>query len=98
MTVLAQDGGGFNALQSLQAAFSTFLNYIPQVIGALLVLIIGYIIARLLRAGVSRLLVRLKLDDRLTHGSSSEFVARFSPLGRHRPQSGWSCSGCCWCS
>ncbi len=82
MTVLAQDGGGFNALQSLQAAFSTFLNYIPQVIGALLVLIIGYIIARLLRAGVSRLLRRLKLDDRLTHGSGGEYVARFSPQGR----------------
>ena len=34
-------GGGFNILQSLQNAFTTFLNYLPSVIGALLVLIIG---------------------------------------------------------
>lgn len=75
-------GGGFSFLQSLQSAFSTFLNYVPNVIGALLVLIIGYIIARLVRAGISRLLRRVHLDDRLTHGSGGEYVARFSPQGR----------------
>ena len=75
-------GGGFNALQSLQNAFTTLMNYVPNIIGALLVLIIGYIIARLIRAGISRLLRRLHLDDRLTHGRGGEYVARFSPKGR----------------
>ena len=68
-------------LQSLQAGLSTFFSYIPQVIGALVVLIIGYIIARLLRAGVTRLLRRIHLDDRLTHGTGGEYVARFAPEG-----------------
>jgi hypothetical protein len=79
-TVLAQ-GDGFNGLQSLQNAFTTFLNYLPQLIGAILVLVIGYIIARLLRAGITRLLRRVKLDQRLTHGRGGEYVARFSPEG-----------------
>ena len=74
-------GGGFDVLQSLQSAFSTLLNYVPQVIGALLVLIIGYIIARLIRAAITKLLGRLRVDERLTHGSGGEYVARFSPEG-----------------
>lgn len=75
-------GGGFNVLQSLQNAFTTLVSYVPQVIGALLVLVIGYIIARLIRAGLSRLLRRAHLDDRLTHGRGGEYVARFSPQGK----------------
>ena len=75
-------GGGFDILRSLQGAFTTFLSYVPNVIGALLVLIIGYIIARLLRAGISRLLRKVRVDEKLTHGSGGEYVARFSPQGK----------------
>jgi small-conductance mechanosensitive channel len=75
-------GGGFDVLQSLQGAFTTFLSYVPNVIGALLVLIIGYVIARLLRAGISRLLRKVRVDEKLTHGKGGEYVARFSPQGK----------------
>jgi small-conductance mechanosensitive channel len=75
-------GGGFDALQPLQNALTTLLDYVPNVIGALLVLVIGYIIARLIRAGISRLLRRLHVDDKLTHGRGGEYVARFSPKGQ----------------
>ena len=81
MVAQQSSGTDFNILQSLQSAFTTFVSYIPQVIGALLVLLIGYIIARLLRAGITRLLQRVRLDQRLTHGSGGEYVARFSPEG-----------------
>jgi small-conductance mechanosensitive channel len=74
--------GGFDILQALQNAFTTFLSYVPNVIGALLVLLIGYIIARLLRAGISRLLRKIRVDEKLTHGSGGEYVARFSPQGK----------------
>ncbi|MEJ2864052.1 mechanosensitive ion channel family protein [Actinomycetospora flava] len=77
----ASSGGGFDILQSLQNAFTTLLDYVPNIIGALLVLIIGYIIARLIRAGITKLLRRVRLDDRLTHGRGGEYVARFSPDG-----------------
>jgi small-conductance mechanosensitive channel len=75
-------GGGFDVLQSLQNAFTTFLSYVPNVIGALLVLIIGYIIARLIRSGISRLLRKVRVDEKLTHGKGGEYVARFSPQGK----------------
>lgn len=68
-------------LQSLQAGLSTFFSYLPQVIGALVVLIIGYIIARLLRSLVTRLLKRVRLDDRLTGGTGGDYVARVAPQG-----------------
>ncbi|WP_433786311.1 mechanosensitive ion channel family protein [Actinomycetospora sp. CA-101289] len=75
-------GGGFNILQSLQNAFTTFLSYVPNVIGALLVLLIGFIIARLIRAGISGLLRKARVDEKLTHGKGGEYVARFSPQGK----------------
>ncbi|GAA4891607.1 mechanosensitive ion channel family protein [Actinomycetospora straminea] len=82
MPAAPESGGGFNILQSLQNAFTTFLNYVPNVIGALLVLIIGYIIARLIRAGISRLLRKVRVDEKLTRGKGGEYVARFSPQGK----------------
>ncbi|MFC5061745.1 mechanosensitive ion channel family protein [Actinomycetospora atypica] len=75
-------GGGFNILQSLQSAFTTLLSYIPSIIGALLVLIIGFIIARLIRAAISKVLNKMRVDEKLTHGSGGEYVARFSPQGK----------------
>ncbi|MFC5142435.1 hypothetical protein ACFPK1_29710, partial [Actinomycetospora rhizophila] len=82
MPAAPSSGGGFDILQSLQNAFTTFLNYVPNVIGALLVLIIGYIIARLIRAGISKLLRKVRVDEKLTHGKGGEYVARFSPQGK----------------
>ena len=35
-------------VQSLQEGLSVFFSYIPQLIGAILVLIVGYIVAKLL--------------------------------------------------
>lgn len=73
--------GGFSFLQPLQTAFTTLLNYLPQIIGALVVLVIGYIVARVLRSIITKLLRKAKLDDKLTDGKGGEYVARFSPQG-----------------
>jgi len=45
-------------------------------------LLIGYIIARLIRAGISRSLPKVRVDERLTHGKGGEYVARFCPQGQ----------------
>ncbi|SFT86884.1 Conserved TM helix [Actinopolyspora lacussalsi subsp. righensis] len=79
--VLAQ-GTGFNVLDSLQSGFTQLVSYLPQLIGALLVLVIGYIVARILRALVTRLLRRLHLDDRMSRaGQGARYVERLSPRG-----------------
>ena len=43
-------------VQSLQEGLSAFFSYIPQLIGAILILIVGYVVAKLLQAVVTRLL------------------------------------------
>jgi hypothetical protein len=47
---------------SLISGFTTFINFIPLLIGALILLVIGWYIAKLVGAVVERILARLKLD------------------------------------
>ncbi|MEU4675229.1 hypothetical protein AB0F91_46655 [Amycolatopsis sp. NPDC023774] len=72
---------GFNILQSLQSAFTTFVNYLPQVIGALLVLLIGFLIAKLLDKAITKGLQKAKVDDRLKTGGGANYVEKLSPQG-----------------
>lgn len=71
----------FNVLQSLENAFTVFVSYLPKILGALVVLIVGYIIARLIRTAITKLLNRFGLDDRLKSGEGGHYVERFSPQG-----------------
>lgn len=78
----ADDGGNqFNVLQSLQSGFTQLVNYLPQLIGALLVLLIGYIIAKIIDTVVTKGLRKAKVDQRLTSGGGGHYVERFSPQG-----------------
>ncbi|HEY0813276.1 MAG TPA: hypothetical protein VGE11_08325 [Pseudonocardia sp.] len=74
--------GGFNALQSLQSGFTALINYLPQLIGALLVLLIGYIIAKILDKVITKALQKLRLDARLAGNSGGRFVEQLSPGGQ----------------
>ena len=61
---MPSSGGGFNVLQSLQQAFTTLVSYLPQFLGALLVLVIGWIIAKILKMVITKLLRKARLEDR----------------------------------
>jgi small-conductance mechanosensitive channel len=63
-------------LQSLQNALGTFLEYIPQLIGAIIILIIGYIVARILQAVVARVLQTIGFDRWMEHGGIKQFFDR----------------------
>ncbi len=63
-------------LQSLQNALGTFLEYIPQLIGAIIILIIGYIVARILQAVVARVLQAIGFDRWMEHGGIKQFFDR----------------------
>jgi small-conductance mechanosensitive channel len=63
-------------LQSLQDALGTFLEYIPQLIGAIIILLIGYIVARILQAVVARLLQAIGFDRWMEHGGIKQFFDR----------------------
>lgn len=74
-------GGGFDILQSLQSAFTTFVNYLPQLLGAIVVLVVGYLIAKILDKVIIKLLRKARLDDRLTANAGGRFVEKVSPGG-----------------
>jgi small-conductance mechanosensitive channel len=81
--VLAQtdSGSGFNILQSLQSAFTTFVNYLPQLLGALIVLLVGFIIAKLIDKAITKGLQKAKVDQKLTSGGGGRYVEKLAPQG-----------------
>ncbi len=80
--VLAQGpDSGFNVLQSLQSGFTQLVDYLPQLIGALIVLLVGYIIAKILDKAITKGLQKAKLDRRLTSNEGGGYVEKVSPGG-----------------
>jgi small-conductance mechanosensitive channel len=63
-------------LQPLQDALSTFLSYLPQLIGAIVILIIGYIVAKVLQAVVGRVLRGIGFEGWMEKGGIKQFFDR----------------------
>src|SRR3712207_364138 len=63
-------------IESLQNALGTFLEYIPQLIGAIVILIVGYLIARALQALVARVLQAIGFDGWMERGGIKQFFDR----------------------
>ena len=63
-------------LQPLQNALSTFLSFLPQLVGAIIILIIGYIVARILQAIVGRVLQGIGFDGWMERGGIKQFFDR----------------------
>src|ERR687885_1024483 len=62
--------------QPLQDALSTFLAYIPQLVGAIVILIVGYIIAKILQAIVTRVLRSAGFENWMERGGVKQFFDR----------------------
>ena len=62
--------------QPLQDALSTFFSYIPQLIGAIVILVVGYLIARTLQAVVGRVLEGIGFDRWMERGGIKQFLDR----------------------
>ena len=76
MILLLQNQSEEGLFQPLQNALSTFLSYIPQLIGALIILIIGYIVAKVLQAVVGRVLQAVGFDRWMEQGGIKQFFDR----------------------
>ena|SRR5215207_2030324 len=63
-------------VQPLQNALSTFLSYLPQLVGAIVILIIGYIVAKVLQAVVGRVLQAIGFDGWMEKGGIKQFFDR----------------------
>src|ERR687889_1490841 len=71
--------------QPLQDALSALLSFIPQLIGALIILIIGYVIAKALQAIVGRVLEGIGFDGWRERGGINQFFDRADT--EHTPHS-----------
>lgn len=65
--------------QSLQRALNGLLGFIPNLIGFLAILVIGFLIARAVKALVAVLLQKVKLDHALHSGQSGRYIEKISP-------------------
>ncbi|MFL5830396.1 MAG: mechanosensitive ion channel family protein [Solirubrobacteraceae bacterium] len=64
---------------SLQRALNSLIGFIPNLIGFLVILFIGYVIARLVKLAVTKLLERVGLDRALSGSPAGSYVERASP-------------------
>jgi small-conductance mechanosensitive channel len=63
-------------IESLRAGLDAFFTFIPQLIGAILILVIGYIVAKILQAVVSRVLKAIGFDGWMERGGIKQFFDR----------------------
>src|SRR5215210_5298570 len=76
MLLLLQDQSQGGMFQPLQEALAVFLSYIPQIIGAIIILIVGYIIGKVLQALVTRILEGVGFEDWMERGGVKQFFDR----------------------
>src|SRR5215217_5726107 len=64
---------------SVQQGLDTLFAFIPRLIGFLIVLAIGYIIARVVKGILTKVLERVGIDRALHSGSTGQYVNRVAP-------------------
>jgi hypothetical protein len=65
--------------QSLQRGLDSLISFIPNLVGCLIILLIGYLVARLVKAAVTKLLETVGLDRALSGSQAGTYVERVSP-------------------
>jgi Mechanosensitive ion channel, conserved TM helix len=68
--------------ESLQQALNGLIGFLPNLIGFLVILVVGYLIAKVVRTIVNKGLEKLHVDDTLHRSDAGRFVERVSPGSR----------------
>ena len=75
-------GASFFAVEvgdSLQRGLDNLIGFLPNLIGFLIILAIGYVIARIVKGVVTKLLENVGTDRAIHTGSTGEYVNRVAP-------------------
>jgi hypothetical protein len=64
---------------SVQQALDNFFAFVPRLVGFLLILLIGYIVARVVKGVLTKVLDSAGLDRALHTGSTGEYVNKVAP-------------------
>lgn len=72
---------GVSVGTSVQQTLDTFFRYLPNIVGFLVILLVGYVIARIVKAVVVKALRSARVDARLADSHAGSFVEKASPGG-----------------
>ena len=64
---------------SLQQGLDNLIGFLPKLIGFLIILAIGYIIARVVKGIVTKLLEKIGTDRAMHTGTTGEYINRVAP-------------------
>jgi len=64
---------------SLQQGLDSFFGFLPNLLGFLVILFIGYIVARIVKGVLSKVLDKVGLDRALHSGQTGQYVEKVSP-------------------
>ena len=65
--------------QSFQNALDSLIGFLPNLLGCLVLLLIGFIVAKIASAVVRKLLEKMKVDDHLRKSDANKYVDRVLP-------------------
>jgi Conserved TM helix len=68
-----------NVGDSVQTALDSFFGFLPKLLGFILVLAIGWIVAKVVKTAVTKLLQKVGLDKALHSGTTGQYVDRIAP-------------------
>ena len=68
-----------NIGDSVQQALDSFFGFLPNIVGFLVILLIGYVIAKVARKAIAALLQKVGLDKALHNSDAGQYVERVSP-------------------
>ena len=64
---------------SLQQGFDSFFEFLPRLLGFLVILVVGYFIAKLVKTVVSKALEKLGMDKALHESDAGQYAEKVSP-------------------
>src|ERR687894_491173 len=68
-----------NVGDSLQQALDSFFGFLPNLLGFLVILLIGYIVARVVKGILTKVLDKVGLDRALHSGQTGQYLDKVSP-------------------
>lgn len=74
-----QNVAAIQVSDSLQKGLDTFFNFLPNILAFLVILIIGYIVAKVVKAVVTKALQKVGLDKQLHESDANQYVERVFP-------------------
>ena len=64
---------------SLQQGLDSFFGFLPNILGFLVILLIGYVIARIAKKAIATILRKVGIDRALHSSDAGQYVERVSP-------------------